>query len=362
MIMQERLSIAVLTLLIFGCEADDPAKYYTAADWNDSMPVISAITETSSEHMEVGVDAADDPAIWINYKNPGSSRVVGTNKRRGLSVHDLNGKEVQFIPCGRPNNVDVIQRSSLGTDIAAISERENNEVVLFTIDSTGRLSETTSTRIKSGVDEVYGICLYQSRRDSSVSVLVNGKNGVIEDWQLSMKADQIDYKLVNKLSVASQPEGMVVDPEREVLYVGEEDMGIWKFDLSKDVVPEPIFVKMSGDSNENIKFDIEGLSIYDSGDGIGYLLASSQGNNSFAVFELEGDNRYVTSFRVAGEGFDDTRDTDGISIVSDSLSPEFARGMLVVQDGASYENGTLLPQNFKYVPFSRVFELLRSLK
>ena len=52
-------------------------------------------------------DAADDPAIWIHPAAPERSLVVGTDKRSGLLAFDLGGNQVQYLPAGNLNNVDL---------------------------------------------------------------------------------------------------------------------------------------------------------------------------------------------------------------------------------------------------------------
>src|SRR5690348_13100849 len=69
---------------------------------------------------EAGGDAnADDPAIWVNERDRGASRVIATAKNGGLRVYDLAGRERQAIAtppapgeddeAGRFNNVDLVQ-------------------------------------------------------------------------------------------------------------------------------------------------------------------------------------------------------------------------------------------------------------
>ena len=87
-------------------------------------------------------------------------------------------------------------------------------------------------------------------------------------------------------------------------------------------------------------------------DGTGYLIASSQGDNSYAVFRREGDNSYVGSFRISdGRGIDGTSDTDGIDVAATPLGASFPSGVFVAQDGENDE-GT---QNYKLVPLDQIF-------
>ena len=52
-------------------------------------------------------DAADDPAIWFNAKDPSKSLIFGTDKGKGIHVYDLNGKELSFSKLGATNNIDL---------------------------------------------------------------------------------------------------------------------------------------------------------------------------------------------------------------------------------------------------------------
>ena len=56
----------------------------------------------------VADDAADDPAIWRDPRNPEKSLIVGTDKKAGLHVYRLSGESVHFTPAGRVNNVDLV--------------------------------------------------------------------------------------------------------------------------------------------------------------------------------------------------------------------------------------------------------------
>ena len=52
-------------------------------------------------------DAADDPAIWFNQADPTKSLIFGTDKRKGIHVYDLYGKELSFSELGATNNIDL---------------------------------------------------------------------------------------------------------------------------------------------------------------------------------------------------------------------------------------------------------------
>lgn len=88
------------------------------------------------------INDTDDPAIWIDHKNPGQSIVFGTDKDTDGAVYafDLNGKileEKTIRNLKRPNNVDVEYgfklNDSTTVGILAFTEREKGQVRLFSV-------------------------------------------------------------------------------------------------------------------------------------------------------------------------------------------------------------------------------------
>ena len=82
-------------------------------------------------------DAADDPAIWVNAKEPSKSVVIATDKNLGLYVYDLDGRLLQTLADGRMNNVDV--RDGLLVDgkprtLVAASNRTDKTIALYWLD------------------------------------------------------------------------------------------------------------------------------------------------------------------------------------------------------------------------------------
>jgi 3-phytase len=203
-------------------------------------------------------------------------------------------------------------------------------------------------------DEVYGICLYKSTATGKFYVFLNSKAGEVEQWELYEKEGGVDALLMRSFDVGTQTEGMVADDEHGVMYLGHEVGGIWKFDAGPEGKNEGKFIENSSEENAAIQYDIEGLAIYNSGNGGGYLIASSQGNNSFAVFERQGNNRYIGSFRIADGKTDGVEDTDGIDVTNIPLNSDFPHGLLVVQDGYNFDGSTKKSQNFKLVSWKEI--------
>ena len=85
-------------------------------------------------------------------------------------------------------------------------------------------------------------------------------------------------------------------------------------------------------AGQNLEVDVEGLAIYDTGKTNGYLVVSSQGDNTFHVYNRSGRNRHLGTFVITKTG-----DSDGVAITSASLGRNFPAGLVAVQNGKAEE-------------------------
>jgi len=323
--------------------------------------VVTASIETEPTPQGKNDDSADDPAIWIHPENIEKSVIIGTDKKGGLATYDLAGKQLNYYSVGDMNNCDLRTGFPLNgdtIDILAASNRTMQSVSLFRIMENGGLDSVHNRIIQSKMtDEVYGLCMYQSKKTGLFYVFVNGKSGEVEQYELFAIENKVDAKLVRTLKLATQPEGMVADDETGTLYVGEEVAGIWKFDAEPDAATVGKLIPKSSEENPNIKYDVEGLAIYSTDSVNGYIIASTQGNFSYAVFERQGENKYIGSFRITDGTIDGVEETDGLDITTVAL-PGFPKGMLVVQDGFNYDGKNKKSQNYKYISWDEVEKLI----
>ena len=341
------LALAILTVL--SCGRKD--RY----DIHDEVFSVKATMETAP--VQHGEDAADDPCIWIHPSDPALSTIIGTNKQEGggLLVYDLQGKVIQFTSDGSMNNVDIRYNFPLNGESAALvttGNRSDNTIAIYRVDpESRRLKNVAARKLPIGI-EIYGSCMYRSPVTGDYYAFINDKDGTIEQWRLfDNGSDAVDGELVRTLQVQSQPEGCVADDILAVLYVGEEEAGIWKFGAEPTDHVEGGMIDTVG---LHMVPDVEGLTIYYASDSTGYLIASSQGNNTYVIYNRSGDNRYVGTFRIVdGETIDGTSDTDGIDITNVALGSVFPQGLFVVQDG---ENPGA-HQNFKCVPWDNIANL-----
>jgi 3-phytase len=316
--------------------------------------VVPAVRETQAVSM-VG-DAADDPAIWV-HPQAERSRVIATQKKGGLYIFDLDGRIVQEIPGGRPNNVDLREGFPWQDGVAPIvaaSDRSDNSIVLWRFDAEkGELEAAPRMRIPTGFAEVYGFCL---GRDSigQFYAVVTEKEGEVGVWNIAPSGeDEFLWQRTVTFNLGGITEGCVVDDEAGVIYLAQELVGIWRTPLADATGENRRLVDRVGAGR--LVADVEGLTLYLPETGPRYLIASVQGRSRFAVYERDGENAYVGSFRI-GASADGTADavdgTDGIDVTAAPLGPDFPRGLFVAQDDENIAPADL--QNFKYVSWAGI--------
>jgi len=322
-------------------------------------PVIPvAMPSAQTEPVRGGGDAADDPAIWVHPTQPARSRILGTDKKRGLAVYDLEGRETQFLPVGRVNNVDLRQRVRYGDrawDLAVATQRDQRSVLLFGIDGAGRVS--TLAELPTGLDEVYGVCSARNPA-GGLDVFVNDKDGRLVQMRVTRRAGVWSSQQVAALKLATQPEGCVADEPGRQLFVGEEKRGLWRVALDADgLLGDAAVILPVG---ELLHADVEGMAVHRSPAGA-WLIVSSQGNDSYVVLDADPPHAVKGRLRIGlnpARGIDATSETDGLDVSSASLGGEYGQGLLVVQDG--HKRWPMGRQNFKLVPWSEVVRVIEA--
>jgi 3-phytase len=322
-----------------------------------TMAIVHPSVETTP--VETDGDSADDPAIWVDRANPSRSIVIGTQKQSGLYVYDLQGRVLQFLPDGRMNNVDLRDNFSLGgrsVSLVTASNRTDDGISIYRVDGAARQLLNVADGLQpTGFVDPYGLCMYRSAQSGRTYVFVTDSNGPVRQWELVDAGNgRVRANRVRDIPFATQTEGCVADDETGVLYVAEEDVGLWRVGAEPDAPATPVSV-VTVEGNEALKDDLEGIGLYDLGGGRGYLVLSSQGNNTYAIFRREGNNEYVGSFAALADparGIDGISETDGLDVTSANLGGPYAGGLFIAQDGRNIAPPEY--QNFKLVPWSAI--------
>lgn len=307
-------------------------------------------------------DVADTAVVWLHPTDSTQSLILAGSKDEtdgGLHVWEMDGTaELEFLPIGAVNSIDVRYGFPYDgglIDLIGLTNRTEQEVQFFTIDpDTRELSQIGSHLIDSS--DIYGFCLAHDQSTDTFYSIPNTEGGIVEQWEISASGTTIDAVKVRTIDVGSQTEGATADDSNGSLFIGEEDVGIWRYELDPSSGSSRGSVDTVSD-NPDLAADVEGLALYQESSDQGYLIASSQGNSTFTVYEREPPHDYVGSFALvpdADEGVDAVTETDGISVTSRSTSTGFPRGVFVAHDGSTGESST----NYKLVAWEDIASAL----
>ena len=340
---QHKASLVLALLLLFAVSCSQDSNIYASYE---TPPVITA------------EDAADDPAIIINFDNPANSLIFGTDKKSGVYLYDLEGNELSYAPLGNINNIDVRQLNdqvfviATNRSIQAVEYWVFNQNDFFNtsnhadIFSTATRSSTTLSAIN-----IYGICMGLIN-SVPVAFVTEDTGPSVELWTLD------NATLVGTFDNGGESEGCVFDDENQVLFISEEETnGVLKaYDLSQDLPFESPFIVDS--RKGNIGGDPEGVALYKTSATEGYVVLSSQGDNKYNLYDRNAPYAFITSFQISDQdgGIDGTSETDGISVSSVNFGGEFSKGLMVAQDGYNYDDEELKNQNFKIISFKEVLK------
>ena len=378
----------------------------------------------SGDDPAIWVDAQDSAnSIVVVTAKEGGLRVydLDSNELQAVAAAEAPREDAA---AGRYNNVDIAYGVPLGgerVDVAVVSDRYNDQVRFFAIDPAGARAQTPLTEVtaadlpflfhadRAGVDTeqtAYGLAVWQPRQGGTYVVVTqegttaltlvevmeqDGALGYVPVDTVSMPAqfdlpDGTVWTPCEEPGVGPQFEGVAVDRRTGTLFAAQEDVGLWEIGLStqgftgkqglidrvKDFGVhdrfdpeteecEPIDPADEGVGGSLLEADAEGVDIYYGRGANGYVVVSSQGDDSFAVYERNGRHAPVGSFRVRGvDGVDDIHGSDGLAIASVPVG-EYTRGLLVTHDEPESGPGVddeQDPTNFSYVDVGDVLDAL----
>ena len=347
------VGIGLSIILLAGCATPAPEALSDSAGMTVGVgtPVIAS-AETPAVGTAV-LDAADDPSIWVDPTDRARGVIIGTDKKAGLYVYDLNGKQLQYVPGGMPNNVDLREGfpTSQGPRVLVAASdrgRRGAGAALFLLDP-ATLKLTFWAAVPISLIEPYGLCL--ARRGDAFLMIINGTDGQVRQLRVSTRRNGKPLLTEERrFAVATQPEGCVADDARGRLYLGEEGRGVWRYDLATGPASGELIAQAP---SAMLAPDVEGLALLDDGAAT-FLIASSQGDSAFAVWRVDGATPdYQGRFSVvASGGIDAVTGTDGVAALGGRVGG-FPEGLVVMQDDVD-DGSTGARQNFKLVDWREV--------
>lgn len=276
-------------------------------------------------------DAADDPTIWVNPRDPAQSRVIGNDKKGALNMYRLDGSLVTSLNTGT-----FWGNSDVRANLLAVAR---SGIKLFNV------TKSSLTQVGSITTSGEGLCMYQS--PSALYVFIVTRGGLVRQFELN--ALRTGGRLVRSFNLGSEGEGCAVDDEAHALYISQEDVALWRYGANPSDGTQRVAVD-TVIPDGHIAPDAEGVAVTGN-----RVIVSAQygaaGWKSYFTAYTRDTNEYVGAFRISnGPDSDDCDRTDGIAAYEGYLGPAYPSGLFVCQDGNNTTPGTSGHQNFKLVP------------
>jgi len=308
----------------------------------DSKPQISPNALIPKVITQPAKHDTDDPAIWVNEDNPEESLIIGTDKNEdgALYVYDLNGNIIEekvVRGLKRPNNVDLEKFEFENGDavhIAVTTERLTNKIRIFSVPE---MQSVDNGGIEVFVGEKerspMGIALYKRNSDDAVFAIVGRKSGPSDEylWQYRLTGNPDGtisgqkIRAFGKYSGKKEIEAIAADNENGYLYYSDEQVGVRKYHADPDKGNEEL--ALFGTSG--FASDHEGISIYKTITGSGYILVSDQQANKFRIYNRIGTKENPHNHELIKVIDVSTMESDGSEVTNASLGPLFPKGLFV---------------------------------
>lgn len=280
-------------------------------------PVLTLSNESSADQ--------DDYCVWVNKENPEMSYIISSDKSANkIFVYDLTGKKVSEIPALEPGNIDVTYDFKLGNeliDLIVVNQRTKPRMlVACTIDKKdGKLTRIDNEELKT--DKNYGGCLYHNKQTGKFYFISTSKSEGITQFELYDNNGKLASSEVRKWDLG-QTEGAVVNAEKNILYVAEEEEGVWKLGADPEAeTPGELIIEIP---ENGLVGDLEGITLLKISDSESYLIVSDQGASTFRVYREEEGYPFVGNFQIEG-----AEQSDGIDVITTPLGSKFPHGLFI---------------------------------
>ncbi len=312
-----------------------------------SLPYCEVSADVETAPVFAGDDAADDICILENKSIPDQSLIISSDKKYGIIVYNLQGKQIYDYELGRINNVDIIpSKNNKKLFLVCGTNRTYNTLDLYLFDIQGNLKQQLLRKPMNSLKDVYGITFYNG--PVNTYLFISDKKGRVEQWIYNNNESSPKIKKIRAIKFSSIVEGIVADELKEKVYIAQERQGIWEVNANPSVTLDR---KLIYKKNKYLNPDFEGLTLREEPNGKGQLIASIQGSNGYLILDRQ-TLEPTQFFRIiAGKSIDGTTETDGIDVSTISTSM-FPKGFFIAQD----DDNDGLNQNFKIVDWQKIMK------
>ncbi|HEX8698760.1 MAG TPA: phytase [Myxococcaceae bacterium] len=280
-----------------------------------------------------------DVALWPNSANPAQSLVMVADSTVGLTTYRLNGTEFEVLQGEVAFGVDVREGFPLAggsVPLVVVANGTRRSITAYVVDPVTlglRRVDTDTLRVTNFDPRT--VTLYRSPTNGTFYVFAADAAGNMQQFELSTNANGgVEGTVVRTFSVGGAVTGMVADETQRVLFVAQQNQGIWRYSAEANGGSTRTAVATAGQGA--LTAPLGGLSLYSlSASGGGYLLAASTGGDQVVVFNQLSPHDQVGSFRIdsSSDGtIDAVTEPRSIQGVVRGLGALYPRGAVIVHD------------------------------
>jgi myo-inositol-hexaphosphate 3-phosphohydrolase len=339
------------------------APFFSTA--NAAQPAGDA-TAAAETDVVTGANASD-PAIWVNPQDATKSLIFGADDTR-LVTYDMTWKlkAQSGLPstgvAGDFTGVDArnaVTPTGATSAISVATAVGNGKLHFYAINPTtdavtdvsataGGIDMTAPTNWQSG--KISSVCMYQSKASGKTYAFVMSANGQMAQLELKDSSGKIAATAVRGgkgavwdptvTTVPSNVSSCVADDATGTLYVAVTKAGIMKFGAEPTDPTTGTFIDTPATATPagHLLANANGLAMVSTGDGVGYLVASTKdagtsAADGFNVYDRAAGNAYIRTFKIGpGPNADGCDLSEAIDAAPGNFGANFAAGMFVCQD------------------------------
>lgn len=279
-----------------------------------------------------------DVALWPNSGNPAQSLLVVADSIVGLTTYRLDGTEEEVLQGEVAFGVDVKEGFVLpggSVPLVVVANGTRRALTAYVVDPVSlRLRRVDTDTLRVTNFDPRFVAVYRTPGNGPFYAFAADGSGNVQQFELRANASGgVEGTAVRSFAVGGAVSGLVADELQGVLFVAQQNQGIWRYSAAADGGSASTAVATAGQGA--LAAPLGGLALYSLNASGGYLLAASTSGDTVVVYDQRPPHNQVGSFRVisnATGNIDEVTGPRSLEASSRALGTSFPAGAVVVHD------------------------------
>jgi 3-phytase len=307
------------------------------ASLSAAAQAVSARPASETQVVVRGGAGDQDVALWPNPGTPAQSLVVVADSVVGLTTYRLDGSELEVLQGEVAFGVDTREGFALpgGTvPLVVVANGTRRALLAYVVDPvTLKLRRVDTDTLRVTNFDPRSVALYRSATNGQFHAFAADTAGDMQQFALRSDDGGVGGAPVRTFPVGGAVTGAVADDSQGVLFVAQQNTGIWRYSAEPNGGLSRTAVATAGQGG--LTAPLGGLALYTLPNGEGYLLAASAGGDQVVVYQRQPPHTQVGSFRVdatASGDIDQVTGTRSLAASPVTMGTAFPGGLVAVHD------------------------------